>query len=107
MLVVKFFLHISPQEQKERLLDRLQDPQEHWKFRVGDLKTRAKWDEYERAFEDALSRCSTDDAPWYIVPANRKWYRNLVISRILVETLEGLKMEWPPLEPEAEGITIE
>ena len=107
VLVCKFFLHISPQEQKERLLDRLQDPQEHWKFRVGDLQTRAKWDEYERAFEDALSCCSTDDAPWYIVPANKKWYRNLVVSRILVEILEGLKMEWPPLEPEAKGITIE
>jgi PPK2 family polyphosphate:nucleotide phosphotransferase len=107
VVMAKFFFHISPEEQKERLVDRLQDPQEQWKFRVGDLKARAKWDEYERAYEDALSRCSTDYAPWYVVPANKKWYRNLVVSRILVDLLDGLKMEWPPLEPEAEGITIE
>jgi len=106
VLIAKFFLHISPDEQKERLLDRYQDSHEHWKFRVGDLKTRAKWDEYERAYEEALSRCSTDVAPWYVVPGNKKWYRNLIVSRILVELLEGLNMEWPPLEPEAEGITI-
>jgi len=107
MVIAKFFLHISPEKQKEKLLDRLQDPKEQWKFRVGDLKARAQWDEYERAYEDAISRCSTDYAPWYIVPANKRWYRNLVVSRIVEDLLEGLKMEWPPLEAEAEGIVIE
>jgi len=107
VIVAKFFLHISKEEQKQRLSDRLNTPHSHWKFKVGDLTARAKWDEYMQAYEDALSRCSSDYAPWYIVPANKKWYRNLVISRILVETLEALPLEWPPLEPAACGIIIE
>jgi len=107
IVVVKFFLHISKDEQRKRLEERLADRREHWKFRLGDLKARAKWDEYMAAYEDALSRCSTEHAPWYIIPADRKWYRNLVISQILTETLEALDMEWPPLEPGAEGIKID
>jgi len=107
IVVAKFFLHISKDEQRKRIEDRLADRREHWKFRVGDLKARAKWDEYIAAYEDALSRCSTEHAPWYIIPADRKWYRNLVISEILAETLGALDMEWPPLEPGAEGIKIE
>jgi len=107
VVVVKFFLHISKKEQRKRLEERLADRREYWKFRLGDLKARAKWDEYMAAYEDALNRCSTEHAPWYIIPADRKWYRNLVISQILAETLEALDMEWPPLEPGAEGIKIE
>ena len=107
VIIAKFFLHISKEEQRSRLLDRLETPRDQWKFKVGDLKSRAKWDEYMCAYEDALSRCSTESAPWYLVPADRKWYRNLVISQILVDLLEDLDMKWPPLEPGAEGITIE
>jgi PPK2 family polyphosphate:nucleotide phosphotransferase len=105
-VIVKFFLHISKEEQRRRLEDRLHDPTEQWKFRVGDLKAREKWDAYMAAYEDALNKCSTEYAPWYIIPADKKWFRNLLVSRILVETLSALKLEWPPLEPEAEGITI-
>jgi PPK2 family polyphosphate:nucleotide phosphotransferase len=104
--VLKFFLHISQKEQQERLQDRLDDPTEHWKFRVGDLDARAKWDNYMAAYEEALQRCSTPHAPWYIVPADRKWYRNLVVSTVLVEKLRALDLRWPPLEAEAEGLVI-
>jgi PPK2 family polyphosphate:nucleotide phosphotransferase len=107
VIVCKFFLHISKDEQRQRLQDRLEDPHAHWKFHMGDLKARAKWDQYMEAYEDALSKCSTAHAPWYIIPADRKWHRNLIISRILVETLEKLDMRWPPLEPEAVGIRVE
>jgi PPK2 family polyphosphate:nucleotide phosphotransferase len=93
--ILKFFLHISLDEQKERLLERLQDPAKHWKFNPGDLKERLLWDDYMQAYEDVLSKTSADHAPWYIVPADRKWYRNLVIARVLVDKLESLKMEYP------------
>jgi PPK2 family polyphosphate:nucleotide phosphotransferase len=106
-IILKFFLHISKDEQRERLQARLEDPKGAWKFRVGDLDARAKWDEYMHAYEDALNKCSTEHAPWYIIPADRKWFRNLVISQILLDKLRALKMEWPPLEPEAVGIKIE
>ncbi len=107
VVMVKFFMHISKDEQRLRLMDRLANPQDQWKFRVGDLKARAKWDEYMHAYEDALSKCSTDQAPWYVIPADKKWRRNLLISQILVAKLEELGLEWPPLEAEAQGITIE
>ena len=93
--IVKVMLHISKEEQRERLQDRLDKPNKNWKFDEGDLVHREKWDDYMAAFEDALERTSTDDAPWYVVPANRKWYRNLAISEILVQTLEGLNMSFP------------
>ena len=93
--ILKFFLHISPEEQKERLLERLQDPAKHWKFNPGDLKERLLWKHYMHAYEEALSKTSAEDAPWYIIPADKKWYRNLVIARILVDTLESFKMEYP------------
>jgi len=107
VVVVKFFLHITKDEQKKRLLDRYNDPTAQWKFRASDLKTRAKWDEYMRAYEVALTRCSTEDAPWYIIPSNKKWYRNLCVSRVLVDELKALDMKWPPLEEAARGIIIE
>lgn len=94
--VVKVFLHISPEEQAERLTERRDTPEKQWKFSPGDLKVRTQWSAYMEAYEDALERCSTAWAPWYVVPANRKWYRNLVISEILVDTLSRLDLAYPP-----------
>ncbi len=97
--ILKFFLHISRKEQKERLLERLADPSKHWKFNPGDLEERAIWDQYEAAYEDVLERTSTEWAPWYIIPADKKWFRNLVIGKILLETLEKLDIQVPPAMP--------
>ena len=105
--IVKFFLHISKDEQKERLQARLDDPTKHWKFSLGDLDERKLWDEYQKAYEDALNKTSTKDAPWYIVPANRKWYRDLVISTILVDTLKSLKMKYPESKQNLDGVVVE
>lgn len=105
--ILKFFLHISPEEQKERLQERLDDPAKNWKFNSGDLKTRAKWEEYEQAFEDVLNKTSTAWAPWYVIPANRKWYRNLVISEVVIDTLKDLKMQYPENKEDLSGIVIE
>ena len=105
--ILKFFLHISLDEQKERLQARLDEPHKRWKFRLGDLEERKLWPEYTRAYEDVLSKTSTAWAPWYIVPANRKWYRNLVVATVLVETLEGLSMRYPQPEEGLEGVMIE
>jgi len=97
--IVKFFLHISKDEQKERFEDRLIRKDKQWKFNPGDLVTRDHWDDYMHAFEDAIGECNTPWAPWYIVPANRKWYRNLVVSTVLIEALEGLDLRYPePVE---------
>jgi len=104
--ILKFFLHISKDEQKERFQDRLDDPTKHWKFRKGDLADRALWDDYMRAYEDALEKTSTDDAPWYVIPANRKWYRDLVVTSILVERLEALNMAFPLPEEGLEDVVI-
>lgn len=93
--IVKFFLHISKNEQIERLKARLEDPSKHWKFSHGDLDERKLWNDYQRAYQDAISKCSTEHAPWFIIPANRKWFRNLAVAEVLVETLEGLKMRHP------------
>ena len=105
--IVKFYLHIDLDEQRERLQARLDDPNKHWKFSLGDLDERKLWPEYMKAFEDVLSKTSTTYAPWYIVPANRKWYRDLVISSILVETLEGLEMKFPESEENLDGVVID
>ncbi len=105
--ILKFYLHIDLDEQKERLQARLDDPAKHWKFRLGDLKERKRWSDYMEAYEDALSKTSTPYAPWYIIPANRKWYRDLVISSILVETLDSLDMKFPPPEEDLTGVVIE
>jgi PPK2 family polyphosphate:nucleotide phosphotransferase len=94
-VVVKCFLHISRDEQRERLLARLDDPTKHWKYNPGDLGTRARWDEYLTAYADAIRRCSTDAAPWYVVPADRKWYRNWAITNLLIERLDALGLRWP------------
>lgn len=105
--ILKFYLHIDLDEQKERLQARLDDPTKHWKFRLGDLEERKLWPDYMKAFEDVLSKTSTEYAPWYIVPANRKWFRDLVISSVLVDTLEGLKMKYPESEENLDGVVIE
>lgn len=105
--ILKFYLHIDKDEQKERLQARLDDPTKRWKFRLGDLDERKLWGDYMEAFEDVLSKTSTDYAPWYVIPANRKWYRDLVISSILVETLEDLKMKYPESEENLDGVVIE
>ncbi|MEJ5308736.1 MAG: polyphosphate kinase 2 family protein [Anaerolineae bacterium] len=105
--ILKFFLHISKDEQKARLQARLDEPEKRWKFNVGDLGERKLWDEYMRAYETVLSETSTEWAPWYIVPSNRKWYRNLVISDVLVETLEGFDMRYPEPKENLDAVVIE
>lgn len=102
--IVKFFLHISKDYQKQRLEKRLADPAKHWKFDPNDLAERARWDEYQAAYEAALSRCSTEHAPWYVIPGEHRWYRDLLITRVLVETLESLDMRYP--EPRFDPTTI-
>lgn len=97
-VVIKCFLHISKEEQKARLLARLDDPSKHWKFNPGDLKERARWEDYQGAYEAAISRCNTAEAPWYVIPADKKWYRNYAVTRVLVETLERLDLRPPPAE---------
>ena len=98
--ILKFFLHISRAEQRERLIDRLDDPEENWKFRAGDLDDRKKWPAFTAAYRDALSRCSTKWAPWYIVPADSKTVRNYLITRTLNATLRSLHLRYPKAEPE-------
>ncbi|MCF2526244.1 PPK2 family polyphosphate kinase [Yinghuangia soli] len=93
--VIKVFLHISFDEQRARLLERLDNPDKHWKFNPGDIDERAVWPAYQEAYEAALQKCSTDTAPWYVVPADRKWYRNWAISRLLLEHLEELDPHYP------------
>jgi PPK2 family polyphosphate:nucleotide phosphotransferase len=105
--ILKFYLHIDQEEQKERFQARLDDPTKQWKFNPGDLDERKLWSEYTRAYEDVLSKTSTELAPWYVVPANRKWYRNLVVASILVETLEQLDMQFPDPGFDPSQIVIE
>jgi PPK2 family polyphosphate:nucleotide phosphotransferase len=93
--IVKFFLHIDKKEQLERFRDRLEDPAKQWKIAESDYTERELWDHYQGAYEDAISKCSTEWAPWYVIPANHKWFRNLAISRILVGALESMDMQFP------------
>jgi PPK2 family polyphosphate:nucleotide phosphotransferase len=106
-VILKFFLHIDRDEQKERLQARLDDPAKQWKFRRGDLEDRQLWDEYTKAYEEALSRTSQEHAPWYVVPANKKWFRNLVVATVLVRALEDLGIKVPEAAEDLQGITIE
>jgi PPK2 family polyphosphate:nucleotide phosphotransferase len=105
-VVLKFFLHISKDEQKRRLEARLADPAKRWKFRLGDLEDRALWDDYRKAYEDVLEKTSTEEAPWYVVPADRKWYRNLVVATVLVDALEKLRPKPPQPEEDLSGVVI-
>ncbi len=104
--ILKFFLHISKDYQKERLQRRLDRPEKRWKFNPADLVERGRWDQYQAAYENALSRCSTKHAPWYVVPAEHHWYRNLLIARVLVDKLESLKMTHPQPDYDPEKIVI-
>jgi len=104
--VLKFFLHISKDEQKKRLKDRLDDPAKNWKFNVGDLKEREHWAAYQKAFQDALTATSTPDAPWFVVPANRKWLRDLYVAEVLVNAMEGLNMRYPPPAPGLDKVRV-
>jgi PPK2 family polyphosphate:nucleotide phosphotransferase len=107
MKILKFFLHISKDEQKKRFEQRLTDPRKMWKVSPADFEERKHWDEYMSAYEDALSKCSVEWAPWYVIPANKKWFRNLAVSRIVVEALESLKMKYPKIEFDPAKIVIE
>jgi PPK2 family polyphosphate:nucleotide phosphotransferase len=95
VVLLKFFLHISKQEQAERLRARLVDPRKNWKFSRTDLEMRKRWNDFQKAYEDAINRCSATDAPWHLVPANRKWYRDYVVAQTVVEAMEKLKLKWP------------
>ena len=105
--VVKVFLHISKDEQRKRLQARVDRPDKRWKFNLGDLEERQRWDDYQQAYEDAIAETSTTNAPWYVVPADKKWYRNWAVLRILVETLEELDPQWPPPDDDLTGIVVE
>jgi PPK2 family polyphosphate:nucleotide phosphotransferase len=103
--LVKCFLHISYEEQRERLLARLEDPDKHWKFNPADLAERARWAEYQEAYRIALERCATAEAPWYAVPADRKWYRNWAIGRLLLETVRDLDPQYPATDLDVPALT--
>lgn len=104
--IVKIFLHISKDEQKQRLESRLQNPAKHWKFNPDDLADRARWDEFMSAYEDLIGKTSTEFAPWFVVPADRKWYRNLCVARIMLDTLKKLGMEFPAIDWDPRAIKI-
>jgi len=105
--IIKLYLHISKEEQRKRLQARLDNPAKHWKFNPDDLKDRARWDDFMEVYEDVIEKTGTEFAPWHIIPADRKWYRNLVVARIMVDTLKGLDMKFPISDWLAEDITID
>jgi PPK2 family polyphosphate:nucleotide phosphotransferase len=107
VVILKFFLHVSRDEQKKRLMERLDDRKKNWKFRAGDLDDRALWSEYTTAYRDAIAKCSTSWAPWYVVPADDEDARDLLISRKIADTLDGLTLEYPLLDPALKGLEIE
>jgi PPK2 family polyphosphate:nucleotide phosphotransferase len=94
--ILKFFLHISKDEQKKRFEARIQDPSRNWKLSLPDFEERRHWDDYTTAYEDALSKCSTDEAPWYVIPANNKWFRNYLVAELVVEALDNMRLKYPP-----------
>lgn len=102
----KFFLHISKDEQQKRLQERIDDPKKRWKWSSRDLDERARWDDYQQAYEDALAATSTHDAPWYVVPADRNWYRDLAVSEVIVDTLAAMDLKLPAGEPGIEGLQV-
>ena len=104
--ILKFFLYIDRDEQKARFQARLDDPTKRWKFRLGDLEERKRWDDYIAAYEDVLARCSTKSAPWYVVPSNRNWFRNLAVTSILADTLEELDPRYPESTEDLTNVVI-
>jgi PPK2 family polyphosphate:nucleotide phosphotransferase len=105
-VIMKFFLHISSDEQRERLQARADDPTKRWKFRMHDLDDRKLWDSYQEAFEEMVDRCNTEEAPWHVVPANKKWYRDIVIAQALIKRLEKLDLRYPDPEPGVVGVKV-
>jgi PPK2 family polyphosphate:nucleotide phosphotransferase len=103
-LILKFFLNISNDEQKKRLQERIEDPTKQWKFQHGDLDERKLWPQYQKAYEDVLSKTATPWAPWYVVPANAKWYRNWIVSSVIADAMTGLKMAYP--QPDLKGVVV-
>ena len=105
-VILKFFLHVSEEKQKERFLDRINDPAKNWKFSSADITERALWPKYMEVYEEAINETSTDDAPWFIIPADKKWYARLVISQVIEQTFSSLKLAYPVL-PEAEAMVLD
>ncbi|MEM7115656.1 MAG: polyphosphate kinase 2 family protein [Chloroflexota bacterium] len=105
--ILKFYLHISPEEQKERFQDRVDEPSKNWKFSFDDLKKRTFWGDYMEAYEEMLQRTTTTYAPWHVIPADQKWYRNLAISRVLLNTLKEMNPQYPPPEGDLSNVVIE
>src|SRR5688500_14354858 len=103
--IIKCMLHISADEQKARLAERLANPEKHWKYNPGDLDERARWSAYREAYEVALERTNTDVAPWHVIPSDKKWYRNLAVGQLLLETLRGLDLQWPEADFDVEAET--
>ena len=103
-VILKFFLNISRTEQRKRLQERIDDPKKHWKFQHGDIEERKLWDDYMDAYEDLLEKTSTKHAPWYVIPANAKWYRNLVVADVITDALEGLGMHYPQVDLSGEVV---
>lgn len=104
--ILKFFLHISKEEQRERFQERLEDPRKHWKFSMEDLEKRKYWDAYAAAFEEMLNRCTTERAPWYVIPADQKWYRNLAIARVIVQAIREMDPQFPETEGDLSSVKI-
>jgi PPK2 family polyphosphate:nucleotide phosphotransferase len=104
--MVKVFLHISKEEQRRRLQARIDDPEKRWKFKASDLETRERWDDYDKAYALAIEATSTDEAPWYVVPADNKWVRNYAVSSLMVEVLDAMKPKLPPDPPGVEGLVV-
>lgn len=104
--IVKFYLHISADEQKERLLERLEDPEKNWKFDPDDLRKRKQWLEYKLAYQELLERCNTPYAPWYVIPADQNWYRNLAVTKVIVHTLRQMNPQFPAVQHDLSQITI-
>jgi PPK2 family polyphosphate:nucleotide phosphotransferase len=99
-IILKFFLHVSPNEQKQRLLERIDDPSKNWKFNIDDLKSRAQWKEYMNAYEEMLKNTSTEAAPWYVIPADKKWFMRTAVSNIIIDKLKSLKIHYPRISKE-------
>ncbi|WP_261509563.1 polyphosphate kinase 2 family protein [Burkholderia multivorans] len=104
--IVKCFLHISKDEQRERLQARIDDPTKHWKFDIADLDARKHWDAYQAAYRDALAATSAEHAPWYVIPANSKTHRNVMIAELLLRAMTEMKLQYPPPKPELEGVKV-
>lgn len=104
--ILKFFLHISKEEQKKRLLERIDDPDKHWKISDADFHERKFWSDYRCAYEDALTKCNADHAPWFIIPSNKKWFRNLAVSHIIAETMESMDLKFPKPKVDVKNLKL-